>query len=107
MTRQGKQKVSSQHSASPPARETRFPLWGLLAIAAVVLALLYYILDKPQIERRPVTATQQASPQRLDNWIDRAGAVTTLFHKVYTPCWEGAYGAIGDAYLFRATGDST
>ena len=40
-------------------------------------------------------------------WITRAEAVTTLFHRVYTPCWEGAYGAIGDAYLFAATGDSS
>ena len=32
--------------------------------------------------------------------------VDELFHEVYTPGWEGAYGAIGDAYLFAATGDS-
>jgi len=51
------------------------------------------------------SVTGGRSDSRL--WITRAEAVTALFHRVYTPCWEGAYGAIGDAYLFAATGDSS
>ncbi len=40
------------------------------------------------------------------NWTDRAELVSRRFHDVYTPCWEGAYGAIGDAYLYSVTKDS-
>ncbi len=40
-------------------------------------------------------------------WTERAMAVSRKFHEVYTPCWEGAYGAIGDAYLFALTHDSS
>ena len=50
----------------------------------------------------PLARTEWSEP-----WIRRAFAVTDLFHRVYTPCWEGAYGALGDAYLFAATGDSS
>jgi hypothetical protein len=39
-------------------------------------------------------------------WLQRAYAIDVLFHQVYTSCWEGAYGAIGDAHLFAVTGDS-
>jgi hypothetical protein len=86
----------------------KFPVWGILLGAFVVLVVLSLFLLRPTENRPQPGITQpQSPPQRLDNWIDRARAVTALFHKVYTPCWEGAYGAIGDAYLFQATGDSS
>jgi hypothetical protein len=93
----------------PPhhAHRKSFLVWGYVVIGAAVLVMLfYYMLDKPKVEYRPLT-TAQTPPQQIDSWIDRARAVTALFHQVYTPCWEGAYGAIGDAYLFRATNDSS
>ena len=37
--------------------------------------------------------------------MKRAFAIDRLFHQVFTPKWEGANGAIGDAHLFAATGD--
>jgi hypothetical protein len=37
--------------------------------------------------------------------VKRAYAIDVLFHKVYNAQWEGANGAIGDAFLFAATGD--
>lgn len=46
-------------------------------------------------------------PRKPVGWIERTRAVSALFHKVYTPCWEGAYGAIGDSYLFALTHDSS
>ncbi|HET6272380.1 MAG TPA: hypothetical protein VFG32_05330 [Bacteroidota bacterium] len=58
---------------------------------------------------RPDSTTheQAATSSPSDQWLRRAFSVATLFHHVYTPCWEGAYGALGDAYLFAATGDSS
>jgi len=53
-------------------------------------------------------ALRPAAPYRpTEKWLQRAYAIDELFHRVYTPCWEGAYGAIGDAYLFAATRDSS
>jgi hypothetical protein len=95
-----------QHQVAHPPKK-KFPVWGIVALGVALLAILFYLLDRPGAVQRPVTKAQQVAPQRLDNWVDRARAVSDLFHKVYTPCWEGAYGAIGDAYLFRTTGDSS
>ncbi len=50
-------------------------------------------------QTEPQSATAQA--------VDRALMVSHRFHDVYTPCWEGAYGAIGDAYLYAATKDAS
>lgn len=48
----------------------------------------------------------QSEPQSASNQlIERALMVSHRFHDVYTPCWEGAYGAIGDAYLYAVTKD--
>jgi hypothetical protein len=51
-----------------------------------------------------------ASPQGLafkptEQWTERAYAIGSLFHQVYSAGWEGANGAIGDAYLYKLTGD--
>jgi hypothetical protein len=51
---------------------------------------------------QPTTRTYQ--PTGL--WLQRAYDVMRLFHRVYTPGWEGAYGAIGSAFLFAVTQDS-
>jgi hypothetical protein len=42
-----------------------------------------------------------------EKWLKRAYAIDRLFHEVYTAGWEGANGAIGDAFLFAITKDST
>jgi hypothetical protein len=46
-------------------------------------------------------------PDDSTEWIRRALAISRTYHNVYTPCWEGAYGAIGDASLFAVTKDSS
>lgn len=45
--------------------------------------------------------------QSNNKWIDRSYLIGKQFYKVYTPGWEGANGAIGDAYLFKTTHDSS
>ena len=45
--------------------------------------------------------------ETFNTWLKRAYAIDKLFHVVYTAGWEGANGAIGDAYLFAATRDSS
>lgn len=88
----------------------------LIGIAAVIVAIILYSLMKQEKHGNGPTPFQStpADPigtrstyQPTEKWLQRAYAIDQLFHYVYTPCWEGANGAIGDAYLFTATHDST
>ncbi len=96
----------------PPERTSRSPL--VLAAAAVLLLLAVVAIVRLSRNEAPTAyteaqpaATRQAPADSAQLWIERARAVSRKFHEVYTPCWEGAYGAIGDAYLFAATHDSS
>ena len=52
----------------------------------------------------PVVPRGQAY-EPTGQWTKRAYAIGSLFHRVYSAGWEGANGAIGDAYLYKLTGD--
>jgi hypothetical protein len=76
----------------------------------VCAAAFYFLLRSPSAPSPPPDVHKlppAAVREDLTTWTGRALAVTRAFHAVYTPCWEGAYGAIGDAYLFALTGDSS
>ena len=45
-------------------------------------------------------------PQLFEQTIKRTYAVDRLFYQVFNPGWEGANGAIGNAYLYAVTHDS-
>ena len=81
----------------------------MILVILLAASALYFLLrnasHSPPRPLPPGAETAQA-PANPTGWTERALAVSGLFHKVYTPCWEGAYGAIGDAYLFALTGDS-
>ncbi|HEY6952174.1 MAG TPA: hypothetical protein VI758_07180 [Bacteroidota bacterium] len=80
-----------------------------------VLALLYYVFvagtpesgDKPSQSKSGPETGQSSVRQLYDQTVQRAYAIDKLFRQVYTPGWQGANGAIGDAYLFAATGDQS
>jgi hypothetical protein len=82
----------------------------MIPVVLVGAAVLYFLLRDPSHSppQPPVRRTEiSQSPADIVGWTERGLAVSRLFHQVYTPCWEGAYGAIGDAYLFALTGDSS
>lgn len=71
---------------------------------------LYLLLrdhDTPPLQGYSQRTERPPTPESITGWSERALAVSKKFREVYTPCWEGAYGAIGDAYLFALTGDSS
>ena len=85
----------------------------LSAVVVVAIVLFYATREEPKRSSYPpqqatyVPPTQaQSTYHPTEKWLQRAYAIDQLFHYVYTPCWEGANGAIGDAYLFAATNDS-
>lgn len=107
---------SSRKRNQLPAHQTglsRRAFAILLAGSALALLAFYLLIRTPPPGPQspaptPADDAKSAPPPGYNNiWLRRAYAVDQLFHAVYTPCWEGAYGAIGDAYLFAATDDSS
>jgi hypothetical protein len=111
MSRSGKKHHASVEPS--PARKPAGAGQGrVLAFLVVLLGAgaLYFLMrnpspSPPQLPSRKTETSRTAAP--ITGWTERALAVSRLFHEVYTPCWEGAYGAIGDAYLFALTRDSS
>ncbi len=115
MTRSHKSQ-SRRKPAGTPAVKHPGRVYGLIAVAA--LLVLGIVLIAPiRFGTAPATVDETASPavpgaenisqyEPTELWLQRAYRIDRLFHQVYTPGWEGAYGALGDAYLFAATNDS-
>lgn len=91
----------------------RLILGGALIVAlaaAGYLVLLRGNLDSSQgasTSAEPTGQHQVSKQELLEQTVQRAYAIDKLFRQVYTPGWQGANGAIGDAYLYAATGDQT
>ncbi len=104
-------------AAAPPIKRTYFGkilLVGIILIGIVLLVMYYrHSGNEPVTNLTNPQDTSQHSQketpaaQSENVWIQRTEAIDELFHYVYTPCWEGAYGAIGDAYLFAVDHDSS
>ncbi len=83
--------------------------FGFLALAAIV----YSVTKRDSTDDTAKTASAPAqmkyeplpTPDLFNQTVQRAFAIDKLFRKVYTAGWEGANGAMGDAYLYAATGD--
>ena len=84
-----------------------FAVLGLFAILAIVFILVRNEFFRTKEESPTIVQQVQAleSPDLFHRIVQRTYAIDNLFHQVYNAEWEGAYGAIGDAYLYAATGD--
>jgi hypothetical protein len=89
-----------------------------LPVAAVLIVLAYLLFFRSpddglrgQARSSSVAAGQKSEAVRVAELyaqtVKRAYAINGLFQQVYSAGWEGANGAIGDAYLFAATHDSS
>ena len=105
----------NKHAAQPP-RKTSAKSVVVIIVAVVIVALILYRVVRQGQSRThntsslapPTTPVEtRDSYHPMEKWLQRAYAIDQLFHYVYTPCWEGANGAIGDAYLFATTHDSS
>lgn len=96
--------ASPSHEAHPQQRVRAS--WILAAAGFVVVALLAYVFLQKHDAELPNVAVRPAAYQPTELWLQRAYAIGALYRRVYTPGWEGAYGAIGDAFLFAVTRDS-
>jgi len=95
-----------KHRRRPPGQ-----IIVLLLVAAFIILVFLYFNKERNTPVSPTSTESHAKPSQrfepTEKWLHRAYLIDELFHYVYTPCWEGAYGAIGDAYLFGATHDSS
>jgi hypothetical protein len=109
-TRKERLPVSRPIRALSP-RSVFFLRGGIVVVAVLLAATLVFVAIRIPSPPAP-SGMNNAAPLALsvyrptEKWLQRAYAIDVLFHQVYTPCWEGAYGAIGDAHLFAVTGDS-
>jgi hypothetical protein len=92
-------------------RSVFFLRGGIVVVAVLLAVTLVFVAIRIPSPPAP-SGMNNAAPHAgsvyrpTEKWLQRAYAIDVLFHQVYTPCWEGAYGAIGDAHLFAVTGDS-
>ena len=103
----------TRHPPRRPIQEPRRPWKGVTLIVTIIFmvlgALVLLRLNHPLSTTASIQVPSSPAPgphRPTEKWLGRAYDVDELFHAMYTPCWEGAYGAIGDAYLFAATNDS-
>lgn len=86
-----------------------FRLWHYVAVAGLGVAAVVFLLTRnrtPEAAKPEHSVPRSPAYQPKELWLQRAYAVNRLYQKVYTPGWEGAYGAIGNAFMFAVTGDS-
>jgi hypothetical protein len=81
----------------------------LLAVLVVASILAKENLFGAKKESLPViqkeTSPEISTSKLFQSTVQRAYAIDRLFHQVYNAEWEGANGAIGDAFLYAATRD--
>lgn len=110
MATKHKQKKQFFHRTNP-SRRKRTKI--ILIVFGLILVCIFIVFQKKPALLAPLSQhqTKTSEPAKQyhpsEKWLQRAYDIDALFHIVYTPCWEGAYGAIGDAYLFAATNDSS
>ena len=98
---------SSNKKKRPQPAVSRTMLFVCAGITIAVAAFVFLRDKTPSSEsdhRSQSKPSTSYMPTEL--WLQRAYAVKTVFQQVYTPGWEGAYGAMGMAYMFAVTGDS-
>ncbi len=112
-----KQKSFKTHSAdkSDGKAATHFSKIIVVSIGVLALALIIYFLarssgsdtkNESMGPARSETPSTLKSTALFEETVRRAYAVDKEFQQVYTPAWEGANGAIGEAYLYAATGNA-
>jgi hypothetical protein len=115
MTKFHNSKKRQGHRRAQPARKSTSRYVTVVGAATIILACVIVWTRthrggsnalQPSRRAESTRAELHGGYQPTEKWLQRAYLVSKLYQSVYTPGWEGAYGAIGDAYLFAVTKDS-
>jgi hypothetical protein len=108
--RKRQQVINEQKSERKPTFHLK-----IIALSGIglftILAAAYILTKRDLFETKDTYVISKAISQEppvsdlFHRTVQRAYAIDKLFHQVYNAEWEGANGAIGDAYLYAATGD--
>lgn len=79
---------------------------SFLAIGAVAATVYIFTRDSTGDQSAATALNTSLAFEPTELWMQRAYLIDKVFQRVYSPGWEGAYGAIGNAYMFAATNDS-
>jgi hypothetical protein len=111
MSKHERNKISRLAAKRRTSKRTSVYVAGaaiLLAAVAVALNAKSCFYGRRDAEQPPEAAVMEHNKALYNTvWLQRAMLIDAMFRKVYSAGWEGANGAIGDAYLFAATGDSS
>jgi len=109
-----KRKRQQMVNGQNPERKSTFRL-KMITLSSIglftVLATTYILTNGDLVGTKGTPVVEKAILQEspasdlFQRTVQRAYAVDKLFHQVYNAEWEGANGAIGDAFLYAATGD--
>jgi hypothetical protein len=100
-------KHDSQKGMMTPWKKILF--FSIALVLLFVLAYIFLKIDFLKTTDSPAISKKQPDSTTTDLFqltVQRAYAIDRLFHQVYNAEWEGANGAIGDAFLYAATGDN-
>jgi hypothetical protein len=108
--RKRQQVINEQKSERKPTFHLK-----IIALSGIglftILAAAYILTKRDLFETKDTYVISKAISQEppvsdlFHRTVQRAYAIDKLFHQVYNAEWEGANGAIGDAFLYAATGD--
>ncbi len=109
--KKGKEKPDS---SAKPKKVNKLPRTRYVAFAVIVLAGAIYFFVVHQREGShldTVLGVEESQPAFLKPdaqfkvTVERAVEIDAQFQRVYNAAWEAANGAIGEAFLYAATGD--
>jgi hypothetical protein len=105
--------VHDAHNALRVSRRYYFAIGSIATLGVIAVCYAIFVGGSSGSNRNPSKLPGQENQQQwsrqelLNQTVQRAYAIDRLFRQVYTPGWQGANGAIGDAYLYAATGDQS
>ncbi len=110
MKRERKQAVIEKIKISKPYFRLKIIVFSSICLFTI-LATAYILIQKDFLGKKDTSIVQKVisqdstAPDLFGCTVQRAYAINKLFLQVYNAQWEGANGAIGDAFLYAATGD--
>ncbi len=114
MSKKHKQYQATREAVPVKKTTSRLKYFMFAALGLLAFLTAFFLIAGDKffgMKNESQSILQQAQPREspasdlFNSMVQRTYAIDNLFHQEYNAEWEGANGAIGDAYLYAATGD--